>query len=72
LVNKTINFNEIKVSLRRNFGRIMSKEFQLRLYEIATKVGQLLGSEMLNLRRKDEKRWEAQPMGFLRPVSGLH
>jgi hypothetical protein len=72
LESKTISFNEIKNSLRRNFGRNMSKEFQLRLHKITTKGGLLFGSEMLDLRRKDEKRLEAQQMGFLRPVAGLH
>ena len=66
-----IQYNRLNGTLKRNFGKQMRKEIQLRFHNIVSKPALLNGSECWTLRQRDKSRMNSSQMRFLRSLSGV-
>ena len=66
-----IKYNRLNGTLKRNFGKQMRKEIQLRFHNIVSKPALLYGSECWTLRHRDKSRINSSQMRFLRSSSGI-
>jgi hypothetical protein len=65
-------YNRLNGTLKRNVGKQMRKEIQLRFHNIASKPALLYGSEYWALRQRDKSRINSSQRRFLRSLRGLH
>ena len=66
-----IKYNRLSGTLKRNFGKQMRKETQLRFHNIVSKPVHLYGSECWTLRQRDKSRIKILQMRFLRSLNGV-
>jgi hypothetical protein len=62
-------YNRLNGTLKRNFGKQMRKEIQLRFHNIVSKPALLHGSECWTLHQRDKSRINSSQMRFLRSLS---
>jgi len=63
--------NKINGVIRRNFGKQMNKETNLRIDNIRVKTALKFGSEAWVLKEREEQNLEAARMKFLRHLLGI-
>ena len=63
--DKLQTFNKINGAIRRHFGKQMSKETKLRIYNITAKAAMKFGSKACVLKKREEQRLEAAQTKFL-------
>ena len=63
-------YNRLNVNLKRNFGKQMRKEIQLR-FHIVSKPALLYGSESWTLRQRDKSKINSSQLRFLCSLSGV-
>ena len=71
LEDKLQTYNKINESIRRYFGKQMNKETKLRIHNITAKAALKFVSEAWVLKKREELRFEAAQMKFLRHLLGI-
>jgi len=71
LEDKLQIFNKISGTIRRYFGKQMTKETKLRLHNITAKEALKFGSDFWVLKKRHKQRLEAAQMKFLRHLLGI-
>ena len=66
-----IKYNSLNGTLKRNFGKQMRKEIQLRFHNIVSKPALPYGSECWTPCQRDKSRINSSEMRFLRSLSGV-
>ena len=66
-----IKYNRLNGTLKRNFGKQMRTEIQLKFHNIVSKPELLYGSECWTLRQRDKSRINSSQMRFLCSLSGI-
>ena len=66
-----IKYNRLIGKLKRNFGKQIRKEIQLRFHNIVSKPALLYGTECWTLCQKDKSRINSSQMRFLSSLSGV-
>ena len=64
-------YYKINGAIRRNFGKQMNKETQLRIHNITANAALKFGSEASVLKKREEQALEAAQMKFLRHLLGI-
>jgi hypothetical protein len=68
---KVMKYNKLNCVFRRNFGKQMRKDLQIRLHNVIAKPVLLYGSECWTLRQKDRNRINSSQMKFIRSLTGV-
>ena len=71
LEDKLQIYNKVNGTIRRLFGKQMTKETKLRIHNITAKAALKFGSEVWVLKKRDKQRLEAAQMKFLRHLLGI-
>jgi len=71
LEDKVQTYNKTDGAIRRNFGKQMNKERKLRIHNITARAALKFGSEAWVLKKREEQRFEAAQMKFLRHLLGI-
>jgi hypothetical protein len=64
-----IKYNKLNGVLRRNFGKQMRKDLQIRFHNVIAKPALLCGSECWTLRQKDRNRIKSSQMELIRSLT---
>jgi hypothetical protein len=64
--------NKLNGDLRRNFGKQMRKDFQIRFHNVTAKPALFYGSECWRLRQKDRNRINSSQMNFIHSLTGVN
>jgi len=71
LEDKLQTYDKINGVIRRYFGKEMNKETKLRIHNITAKATLKFWSEAWVLKKREEQRFEAAQMKFLRHLLGI-
>jgi hypothetical protein len=71
LHNNTLLYNKINGTIRRHFGKKMTKETKLRIHNIRAKAALKFGSEVWVLKKIDKQRLETAQMKIFRHLLGI-
>jgi hypothetical protein len=66
-----MKYNKLNVALRRNCGKQMRKDIQIRFHNVIAKPALLYGSECWTLRQKDRNRINSSQMKSIRSLTGV-
>ena len=71
LEDKLQTYNKINGVVRRHFGKKMKEETKLRIHNITAKATLKFGSEVWELKKREEQRLEAEQVKFSRHLLGI-
>jgi hypothetical protein len=70
-IERNLKYNKLNGVLRRNFGKQMRKDLQIRFHNVIGKPALIYGSEWWTLRQKDRNRINNSQMKFIRSLTGV-
>jgi hypothetical protein len=68
---KLQRYNKMNGVIKSQFGKHMTIDTRLRIYNITSKAALCYGSEVRTINKRDAQKLEAAEVRFLRPLSGL-